>query len=388
MIRRLSALWLFGLCAALSLPAQAFTPESGWWWNPDEPGVGYNIEIQDNYMFVAAYTYQATGNPRAATFFTAQGLMQNNNTFTTSEVNTFQNGTCPTCGTYTAPQTVPATGALRPLRIEFDTETTAVLNWGGFDVPIERFDFYLSRDTAANSQISPKTELMLGEWQVVLDFYDFDENRDFPYFGDVLVFDQLAINDGGPTDFYDGCRPEHSTLNPPQCTSAALANHDASGFYAENWGTNLIIVKDGFVEAWNENAFLVFEVNVGTYQFDGYAKLCRASHTGANVGDACLDNHAQYPEIPVRGWRTASRAFVQGNASAPFSATPRAKNEAAPTEGPVLSRFNAMLAKQSTSSTAQTTAPVRERAKSEEITAQVQQAVARILARSEAAGAE
>ncbi len=388
MIRRLSALWLLGLCAALSLPAQAFTPESGWWWNPDEPGVGYNIEIQDNYMFVAAYTYQASGNPRAATFFTAQGVMQNLTTFQTSEVNTYQNGTCPTCATYTAPQVVPATGALRPLRVEFDTETTGVLNWGGFDVPIERFDFYLSRQTAGNAQISPKTELMLGEWQIVLDFYDYQEHRNFPYFGEVLVFDQLAINDVGTTDFYDGCRPEHSTLNPPQCTASAIANHDASGFYMADWDTNLILVKDGFVEAWNENAFLVFEVLVGTYQFDGYAKLCRQSHAQGNVVEACLENHAQYPEIPVRGWRTASRAFVQGSATAPHGTTPRPKSESGQTDGPVLSRFNDLLASQPENGTTQTTAPVRTRVKSDEATALVQQAVARILERSQTVAAE
>ncbi len=383
MMRRLSGLWLLALCAALSLPAHAFTPENGWWWNPDEPGVGYNIEIQDNYMFVAAYTYQANGNPRPATFFTAQGLMQNNATFQTSEVNTYQNGTCPTCATYTAPQTVPATGALRPLRIEFDTETTGTLNWGGFDVPIERFDFYLSRDTAANSQISPKTELMLGEWQVVMDFHNFEQHQNFPYYGEVMVFDEIAINDEGSTDFYDGCRPVHSLVNPTQCTPSAIANHDASGFYAENWGTNLIFVKDGFVQEWNENAFLVFEVVVGTYQFDGYAKLCRASHANANVGSACLDNHAQYPEIPVRGWRTASRAFVRGSATAPHSTTPGLKHETSQQDtGPVRSRFSGMLAAASDNERVTTMTPVKARPKSDADTARIQQAVARILERS------
>lgn len=388
MIRSLSSLLLLGLTAVLSVPAHAFTPESGWWWNPEEPGVGYNIEIQDTRVFLAAYTFQSSGNPRPATWFIAEGNMQNATTFQTNEVNTFQNGTCPTCATYTPTQIVPATGALRPLRVNFETETTAVLNWGGFNIPIERFDFFLSRDTNNNPQLSPKTELMLGEWQVVMDFYDFPDEQAFPYFGEVLVFNQLAINDVGTTDFYDGCRPEHSTLNPPQCSATAIANHDASGFYAENWGTNLIFVKDGFVEAWNENAFLVFEVEVGTYQFDGYAKLCRASHTGTNVGTACLDNHAQYPQIPVRGWRSASRAFVQGNSNAPHSETPRPKHENSQREGPVRSRFNAMLAEWSENGVAQSTAPVRARPKSDEADARIQQAVNRILARSNAAAAE
>ena len=46
-----------------SAQLKAFTPESGFWWNRNETGSGYAIEIQDNYLFVALYVYDQAGNP-------------------------------------------------------------------------------------------------------------------------------------------------------------------------------------------------------------------------------------------------------------------------------------------------------------------------------------
>ncbi len=47
-------------------------PRSGWWWNPEEPGTGLNLDIQQGsidpdgggLVFVSYYTYDATGLPR------------------------------------------------------------------------------------------------------------------------------------------------------------------------------------------------------------------------------------------------------------------------------------------------------------------------------------
>ncbi|HHL32719.1 MAG TPA: hypothetical protein ENJ41_09035, partial [Oceanospirillales bacterium] len=47
----------------ITAQAQAFTPESGFWWNPDESGSGYAIEIQDNFLFMTLYVYDEAGNP-------------------------------------------------------------------------------------------------------------------------------------------------------------------------------------------------------------------------------------------------------------------------------------------------------------------------------------
>jgi hypothetical protein len=41
----------------------AFVPENGWWWNADESGRGYFLEIKNNYAFIAGYMYETDGRP-------------------------------------------------------------------------------------------------------------------------------------------------------------------------------------------------------------------------------------------------------------------------------------------------------------------------------------
>ena len=41
----------------------AVLPDGGWYWNPAEAGRGFNIEIQDNLLFVAAFVYDVQGKP-------------------------------------------------------------------------------------------------------------------------------------------------------------------------------------------------------------------------------------------------------------------------------------------------------------------------------------
>jgi hypothetical protein len=47
----------------LSTAPLASQPENGWWWNPQESGRGYFLEWQGNTLFMAAYMYDAQGNP-------------------------------------------------------------------------------------------------------------------------------------------------------------------------------------------------------------------------------------------------------------------------------------------------------------------------------------
>ncbi len=41
----------------------AFTPVTGLWWNPNESGTGYNIEVHHGVMVVTMYSYGAGGDP-------------------------------------------------------------------------------------------------------------------------------------------------------------------------------------------------------------------------------------------------------------------------------------------------------------------------------------
>ena len=62
-MRRLMMLSLGMLFAVmLARPAQAFTPENGFYWNAAEPGRGYTIEIQDNFLFIIIYIYNPDGS--------------------------------------------------------------------------------------------------------------------------------------------------------------------------------------------------------------------------------------------------------------------------------------------------------------------------------------
>jgi hypothetical protein len=41
----------------------AFQPDNGWWWNPDESGSGYSLEVQGDKLFVVGFMYEASGRP-------------------------------------------------------------------------------------------------------------------------------------------------------------------------------------------------------------------------------------------------------------------------------------------------------------------------------------
>jgi hypothetical protein len=40
-----------------------FEPQAGWWWNADEPGTGYSLEVQGQYLFVVGFMYEDGGRP-------------------------------------------------------------------------------------------------------------------------------------------------------------------------------------------------------------------------------------------------------------------------------------------------------------------------------------
>jgi hypothetical protein len=294
MKRRLSA-------AALALaasPAFAFTPESGFYWYPTEYGSGLAIEIQDNYVFLAGYVYDVPGNP---TWFTAQGTMTGNSAFT-GVLDRFTGGQCIGCA-WSAPNYFAGAGG--PISISWQSETTANLTWGGRTIPIQRFNF----------DLGDPTELMLGEWQVVLDLYDLGGNyQNYPYYGDVLVIDRLDRT--ANPDLFEGCRAQESLDG--FCTTSARANHDAAGFYqpASNpTCTHTLVVTD---DPGTPDIFIAYYMNVGTYQFDGVMEIYQ---TGDPVPTA--------PFYPVRGFRSASRTFVE-TGSGPSSADKAAAAPSAP----------------------------------------------------------
>ena len=49
---------------ALSLiGAQGFAPQVGLWWNPEESGTGYSLDVKHGVLVVTVYTYGTDGEP-------------------------------------------------------------------------------------------------------------------------------------------------------------------------------------------------------------------------------------------------------------------------------------------------------------------------------------
>lgn len=278
---------LLSCALALSLfvaPARAYTPETGVWWNPAEPGTGIFIEIQDDFLVAAAYTYDATGR---ATWYTATGRMTGNARFQ-GVLDAFDGGNCPGCAY--RPNTARL-GAGGPITIVFNANdpTRATLTWGGRTMPIERFPFYLKRPE--DEQRMPGVQLALtktlGEWQSVLDFSD-NPNADFQYYGDVAVLDVLTFDAQG--DFVDGCRPSDSLQG--YCTDADLRDHRAVMEYDTRTGEHVLVVDNSV------GTLAAYFLRIGTNDF---------------AGEVSVYSKGSTPTVfyPVRGHRTASRSFVQ-----------------------------------------------------------------------------
>ncbi|MCX7669447.1 MAG: DUF4832 domain-containing protein, partial [Anaerolineae bacterium] len=60
--RRISASRYEFMNNGLRRPAGASQPEAGWWWNRNEGGRGYALEVQNGQLFLAMFHYRTNGN--------------------------------------------------------------------------------------------------------------------------------------------------------------------------------------------------------------------------------------------------------------------------------------------------------------------------------------
>ena len=158
---------LLMLCSVTS--AIAFTPENGWWWNQQQSGRGFNLEVQNGTVFLATFIYDEAGN---AIWYSGSGQLNADNIVTLDLVE-FANGQCIQC-TYQSPDVV---GAVETVTIRFGSRSTAELNWSNGLVVLQRFNFNLG----ASWQ-----QQLIGEWALVAG------NSSFPaYTGDRITFNEL-----------------------------------------------------------------------------------------------------------------------------------------------------------------------------------------------------
>ena len=159
------------LCSVTS--ASAFTPENGWWWNPQESGRGFNLEVQNGTVFLATFIYNDAGN---AVWYSGSGVLNADDTVTIG-FSEFANGQCIQC-TYQAPALV---GTVETATLRFTSNGTAELSWSNGIVPLQRFNFSLGESWQ---------QQLIGEWALVAG------NSSFPaYTGDRITFTGLQQSD-------------------------------------------------------------------------------------------------------------------------------------------------------------------------------------------------
>ena len=141
---------LLGVLIFASWEAQAAQPETGWWWNPAEPGRGYFVELQGGRVFLAAFLYADDGR---ATWSVA--LMDGDATAGyAGPLQEFRNGqTLNGAWRQNQPQ-LPGPG---DIRIQASDPRHARLTWPGGEVAIERLALTPGGLTAARPPGSPET---------------------------------------------------------------------------------------------------------------------------------------------------------------------------------------------------------------------------------------
>lgn len=99
---------------------------TGLWWNSNESGSGYNIQVQQGVLVVTMYSYAAGGDPM---WYLVVGRLSNLGTGVTATgtLDHFQGGQCASCA-YRSPAPMGSDGAIS---INFAAPNTATIQLPG-----------------------------------------------------------------------------------------------------------------------------------------------------------------------------------------------------------------------------------------------------------------
>jgi hypothetical protein len=115
--------------------ANSISPATGYWWNPNAAGSGFNIELQGNNLFMATFLYDA--NTGEATWYGLGPGAMNGSTFTGTL--TKYAGGQQLAGGFKQASVVSTAGTFS---VTFSSATQGTVTWpGGTTIPIERYDF-------------------------------------------------------------------------------------------------------------------------------------------------------------------------------------------------------------------------------------------------------
>lgn len=178
----------------LAASAGAAVPESGWWWNPAEPGRGWFIESQGGRLFLASFNYAEGGRAD----WTVALMDADASGGYAGTLNAFRGGQTLGGAWRANTRVLPDPGAIR---IEAPDPRRAQLSWPGGVVPIERLALMPGGLTAARPPGAPET----GWW------WDPDEpGRGFAVEvqgGSMFVGAFLYDDDGAPLWLVSGAAP-------------------------------------------------------------------------------------------------------------------------------------------------------------------------------------
>ena len=115
---------------SLVAPALHAAPQTGFYWNPAEPGRGFFVEKVGDWFFFAGLLYGNDGRP---TWVVSNDPMPDANVYDGRLLSLFGGQTL--AGPYQAPAQVNDAGAVH---IEFGDDTHATLTWPGGNIALER----------------------------------------------------------------------------------------------------------------------------------------------------------------------------------------------------------------------------------------------------------
>jgi hypothetical protein len=160
--------------ASTAFAATIGGPSMGLWYNPQESGRGYDIDLQGDTMIVTTYVYDESHDP---IWYLSSGTYDHETGVFTSTYDSYTGGQCFGCP-YTAP--TAHVGAGGPITITFHTNQSATITYPGGSSDIVKFAY----------GFPGRTDVLYGEWAFT---YETGGN----VAGDWIVFDQPTTDPNG-----------------------------------------------------------------------------------------------------------------------------------------------------------------------------------------------
>ncbi|MFO1372937.1 MAG: S8 family peptidase [Candidatus Competibacteraceae bacterium] len=134
-----------------------FAPETGWWWNANESGRGFAIEVQAGHLFMTGFMYDDAGDPM---WYLSSGNL--NGRQYEGNWSQYQGGQS-MGGNYRTPSVLNAN--IGKVKIDFQDTTHATLSLpNGNQITLERFHLGFFSPGVEVSENKEKTSKLIGIW--------------------------------------------------------------------------------------------------------------------------------------------------------------------------------------------------------------------------------